>query len=167
MTELVIGGSGSGKSAFAEAELAKWPGRKIYLATMLPGGKEAEERIARHRQQRAGRGFETVEQGLGLDKLQIPKGAAVLLEDLGNLLANELFSPEGGGREAAERGLRNLEGQCGKLIVVTVDVFAGGYSYEAETLRYLEELARLNRSLAGRAESVTELQCGLPNRLKG
>ena len=59
MILLVTGGSASGKSEYAEnraLQMAKEGKRPlIYLAAMMPFGKDAEKRIERHRQLRAGR----------------------------------------------------------------------------------------------------------------
>ena len=167
MFSLIIGGSGSGKSAFAESLVSRLSGRRIYLATMRSDGEEAFSRIARHRAQRRELAFETIECPVNLAALDLPDNANVLLEDLGNLLANELFSPQGGGAEQALRGIEALRLRCAHLAVVTNEVFSGGDRYEGETLRYLRELALLNRSLAAEAELVAELVCGLPNLLKG
>ena len=69
---------------------------------MQPFGKSAEARIARHRALRAGKGFATVERTLDLANLRLSQQYdGILLEDLGNLLANELFAPEGAGAESA------------------------------------------------------------------
>ena len=56
----VSGGSGSGKSAFAEDLVVQSGVRKrVYLATMEPFGEDAAQRIARHRALRRGKGFVT------------------------------------------------------------------------------------------------------------
>ena len=167
MLTLVIGGAGSGKSAFAEALVQKLPGRRVYLATMSCSDEESRARILRHRRQRAGGGFETVERCTGVGQAPVPEGANVLLEDLSNLLANELYSPEGGGAEAVLRGLAELGGRALNLTVVTNEVFSGGSDYGEESLRYLLRLAELNRHLAAGADLVVEVVCGLPNVLKG
>ena len=167
MLNLVIGGAGSGKSAFAEALVQKMPGQRIYLATMAASDGESRERIRRHRQQRAGLGFRTLERCTDLAGAEIPAGANVLLEDLGNLLANEMYSPGGGGADAVRKGLEVLAGRCGSLTVVTNEVFSGGSDYDAESLHYMKQLAKLNRALAEQAGMVAELVCGLPNVLKG
>ena len=54
MVELVTGGSGSGKSEYAEsrvmAHARACPSlKKYYFATMIPYGKEGKERIERHK----------------------------------------------------------------------------------------------------------------------
>lgn len=167
MLTLVIGGAGSGKSAFAEALVCRQNGKKLYLATMLPHGAEALTRIEKHRSQRAGRGFETLERGLDLEHAAIPAGADILLEDLSNLLANEIFDPAGGGVDAARRGIEHLISESDNLTVVTNEIFSDGADYDAESLRYMRLLAELNREIAARADLAVELVCGLPNVLKG
>ena len=73
MILLVTGGSASGKSEYAEnraLQLAKTEQKKlIYLAAMKPFGEEAAKRIERHRQLRAGKGFETVERYTDIEGL--------------------------------------------------------------------------------------------------
>jgi hypothetical protein len=105
MLTLVIGGAGSGKSAFAESLVLSLPGKRIYLASMLARDAESKRRVERHRAQRRGKGFETLERGLDLEHADIPEGTNLLLEDLSNLLANELYEPAGGGAEGGEQGL--------------------------------------------------------------
>ena len=42
MLHLITGGSGSGKSRYAEGEILKLgPGRRIYIATMYPSDEES------------------------------------------------------------------------------------------------------------------------------
>ena len=78
MVALVIGGSGSGKSAWAE-ELAcslraREGGPLLYLAAMDPAGEEGRRRVERHRALRAGKGFLTLERPLGPGREEIPPG---------------------------------------------------------------------------------------------
>lgn len=58
---LVTGGSGSGKSEFAENIAMKLGGKMLYVATMKPYDDECLKRIERHRKMRDGKGFRTVE----------------------------------------------------------------------------------------------------------
>ncbi len=167
MFTLVTGGAGSGKSEYAEAHVTGLDGQRVYLATMEPFGAEAEARIARHREMRRDRGFLTVERFVDIGDAAVPEGASVLLEDLGNLLANEMYSPAGGGPEAAYEGVLKLAEKCRHLTVVTNEIGLGGDNYEGDTLRYMEELGRLNCLLAARADRVVEVVCGLPKVLKG
>ena len=126
MFAMIIGGSASGKSALAERWAASLPLPRIYLAAMQVLDEESRARVLRHRAMRAGKGFETIEAPTALWNTDLPTGATVLLEDLSNLLANEMFSPEGGGSEAALHGVQSLLARCDNLILVTNEVFSGG-----------------------------------------
>ena len=170
MLALITGGSGSGKSAWAEGlTTALCPGEKIYWATMAPGGAEDDKRIARHRSLRAGKGFSTLERPGIPTPEEIPAGSTVLLEDLSNLLANLLFSPEPPTDPVSTvlEGLEALLPRCGHLIIVSNEIFSDGRSYDPDTTAFVTALAALNRELAQRADLVAEVVCGLPLVLKG
>ncbi len=167
MFTFIYGGSGSGKSAFAERRIMESGiDRRLYIATMESGGPEAQKRISRHRKLREGKGFETVERFRALASLEIPDGCAALLEDLTNLLANEYFGAE---REnAAARvlnGLRRLNAKAALAVVVANDVFSSGERYDGETTAFLAELAALHRIIVREADEVWEVVCGIPVRL--
>lgn len=171
MLALVYGGSGSGKSAYAERLAAEWggDGGVHYIATMRPDGEDAKARIARHREARRDRNFTTIELYRGLDRLRLPDNSVALLECLGNLLANEMFAPEGTGAAAVEtiwRGLENLRRAAKRVIVVSNDVGGDGIAYSEETAAYCHDLAELNRRLAAEADSAVEMVCGIPLCLK-
>ena len=166
MIAVVIGGSGSGKSAFAEKlAAADTAAHHIYLATMQRGeDEESRRRIARHQAMRAERGFQTVERTMNLDALELPSGACVLLEDLPNLVANEMFS--GGCPETLPEALERLCSRCASLIVVTGNVFADGAVYDEGTQAWLRCLTECAARLSARADLVIEVVCGIPIRQK-
>jgi adenosylcobinamide kinase / adenosylcobinamide-phosphate guanylyltransferase len=169
MFRLIIGASGSGKSEYAEQQVISSPcqGKRIYIATMQPWDEECERRIEKHQRARAGRGFRTIERYQNLAGLDLPEGSNVLLECLSNLVANEIYAPDGGGKEAVLEGIWHLFSQCKDLTIVTNEVFSGGSNYEGDTLFYLKELAEINRILAKKADQVVEVICSCPNVLKG
>ena len=91
MFHVVTGGSGSGKSAYAEQCILDFQGEnRIYIATMYPFDEESHRRIARHRAMRAEKKFTTMERYTDLEHLTIPSGADVLLECMSNLVANDV-----------------------------------------------------------------------------
>lgn len=167
----MLGGSACGKSGWAEDLACRLGGPLIYLATMETWGREGAERIARHRQARAGKGFTTLEQPRNLESCSIPLHATVLLEDLGNLAANEVFSETNVDKAAAlsalDRGLRALEEKAEHLVVVGNDLFRDGEDYPPETMAYLEVLAQVQADLSKRYDLVAELVCGIPVFWKG
>ena len=172
MLILVTGGAASGKSAHAERLVCEAaPSSRLYLATMQPFGAAAQVRIARHRALRQGKGFETVERPLGLQSLTLARQYdGILLEDLGNLLANEIFAPDGAGDAAFGSilaGIAHLQDCCETLVVVTDEIFSDGLDYPPETARYIRDLAALNRALGAQADAVYESVCGILLPLKG
>ena len=171
MMILVTGGSGSGKSAYAEDCVVNCGGApRIYIATMYPFDGESKKRVERHRRMRAGKGFETVECYVGLKHVEVPAGSTVLLECMSNLTANEMFREDGAHERAQEEileGIRRLRQQAGNLIVVTNEIFSEAARYEGETEAYQALLGGVNRELAELADQVTEVVYGIPVHYKG
>lgn len=166
MFTLIIGGSASGKSEYAERQVLSLSGRRVYIATLEPWDEECRQRICKHQTARKERGFVTIECYRGLDELIVPQQSNLLLDGLGNLVAGELFHPDGRGAAAVLAGIDHLLTQCSHLTIVADEVFSGGADYEGETLRYLREMGRLHCDLAQRADRVVEVICGVPNTLK-
>ena len=170
MLTLVLGGAASGKSAYAESLCLRSPLPRTYLATMQVWDDECAARVAKHRAMRAEKQFATVECPLHLDRVALPRRGTVLLEDLGNLTANELYDPDGAGKGAAAailRGIETLAAQCDTLVIVSNEVFSGGADYAGDTDRYLRALATVNNAVAARADAVVRVVCGLPVYYKG
>ena len=170
MLTLVLGGAASGKSEYAEALVLRSALPRYYLATMQVWDAECAARVEKHRKMRAAKQFETIECPLHLEMVHLPRKGTALLEDLGNLTANELYDPSGAGDAAAAhilQGLDSLAVQCENLIVVSNEVFSGGADYAGDTDRYLLALARVNNALAARADAVVRVVCGIPVYYKG
>lgn len=167
MFMMVTGGSGSGKSAFAEQQILKLGKyKRYYIATMQCADEESMQRITRHRSMRAGKQFETIECPAGLEKVRLKKDSAVLLECMSNLTANEFFdgsvhTP----KETADKilsGIELLRTQCRHLIVVTNEVFSDGMQYDEMTDDYLKCLGAVNCAMAQAADCVAEVVYGIP-----
>jgi len=169
---LVTGGVRNGKSNFGESLFTDIVASRLcYIATMYrnPSDDETTARIEKHRIQRAGRGFDTLERMTDLSGLPLAGYDGALLECLPNLLANEMFMTENGADNAAAAimaGLDALLESVPKVVVITNDVFSDGMEYAKETMQYMDILARLNNHLASKADEVYELVCGIPLRLK-
>lgn len=170
MRILLTGGSGCGKSTFAERLARELPAPRYYLATMRPFETESRAKIKRHQAQRAEMDFVTIERETQIGEVELPGRGTVLLECMCNLLANEMFDDSGNERDVYDTILADilaLEQKCDTLIVVTNEVGSDGGDYDAGTARYIETLGRLNRALANRYDAVAELVCGIPLILKG
>ena len=185
MLELVTGGSGSGKSAYAEEHicrihriLSRKAGRKLplfYIAAMIPRGEETFRKIERHRKMRE---FQTLEWHTDIAgkirEKSLPENACVLLECLSNLTANEIYEPEGAGENAADavtEGVRMLKDSCAAVVVVTNEVFSEVSSESGgktdEMTEYKRILGEINRTLAETADRVTEVVYGIPCGVRG
>lgn len=143
---------------------------RYYIAAMKPYGEGGMEKVERHRRMRAGKGFETFECYTEMEKLALPARGTTLLECVCNLTANEMFDEMGKCSDPYERvlaGVENLRRQSETLIVVTNDVGSDAESYSPETQAYVAVLGRINAALAGMADTVCELVCGIPIVLKG
>ena len=178
MFEVVTGGSGSGKSAFAEERICSLgEGHTLYyIAAMIPRGRETEEKIQKHRAMRAGKGFTTLEWPVDLNGSaeRFPDFSAedscVLMECMSNLLANEMYSPEAKQAEDIPayimEGIRHLKEQAEDLIVIAQDAFSE-VPMDPEMRRYVKASGRVNQMLAKEADVVVEVKFGLPLVLKG
>lgn len=179
MITLIIGGSGSGKSEYAEqiaVESAKEKGGSVpllYIATMQPFGTETLQKIARHHRLRKDKGFTTIEQYVDIEMAADgwEKDSIVLLECMSNLLANERYRPDytiEAGQSNIEvvkkvvQGILVLEQSCRHLVIVTNDVFASGETYDADTMEYINQLGQINVQFAAKADNVVEVVCAIP-----
>lgn len=196
MIALVIGGSGSGKSAYAEqmAVKAAGNGSLYYVATMQVYDEEGKKKVERHQKMRAGKGFFTIEQPRKLKEAakkvatekvsagkvaaeRVPAGKIVLLECMSNLVANEMFSKENLSAVMDEAkikqlsheiisGVTALQDSCDILIIVTNQIFEDGIRYDASTMAYIRLLGDVNRQIAEQAEQVIEVVAGIPIFIK-
>lgn len=169
MTTLITGGSKCGKSHLAESLLDGFEGKKIYAATMQPYGDEALAAIERHRMLRGGKGFATVEKYTDIHELELPENSAVLLECMGNLLANEMFR----GNDICEpaekilQGISDISKRAAKLVIVTNQVGGDGIDHAEGTAAYIACLGKINSGIAAFADNVIECVYGIPIVLKG
>ncbi|MCI7098734.1 MAG: bifunctional adenosylcobinamide kinase/adenosylcobinamide-phosphate guanylyltransferase [Lachnospiraceae bacterium] len=112
MLALITGGSGSGKSAYAEALCVRLQQDRretpmVYIATMYPFDEESWRKIDRHRELRKNKNFDTVECFTGLKNVELKEhDTTVLLECMSNLTANEMYQEEGAGNRTVEEVCR-------------------------------------------------------------
>ncbi len=190
----MTGGSGSGKSAYAESLLSSCEGIKYYIATMQIYDAEGEKKVERHRKLRAGKGFLTIESPMNVGKIRFacvggseqaqyqqeaerkvqgsPEKKSALLECMSNLTANEMFTKDGmkSEEEVVEKivsEIQTLSQKLDNLVIVTNNVFEDGVIYDAGTMEYLRALGRINAVLARLADRVAEVVVGIPVELKG
>ena len=99
----------------------------------------------------------------------MPEGADVLLECMSNLTANEMFWPDGAGKDTDVRilrGVEHLRRTARNLIIVSNEIFSDGIEYDSGTVEYQRTLGKINCRLAELADGVTEVVYGIPLEVK-
>lgn len=168
MFVVVTGGSGSGKSAYAEDIIvSSGIEKRYYIATMICADEESKKRVDRHRRMRAGKEFETLEVPTNLEQVSVENGSAVLLECMSNLTANEMFAslePQKAEKVAGRilKGVEKIRKECQLLVVVTNEVFSDGKKYDEMTEEYLKCLGLVNCQMAKMADEVVEVVYTIP-----
>ncbi len=177
MNIFISGGCKNGKSYYAQelardmAEEKKVP--LYYLATMIPCDDEDKARIKRHLSERAGWGFETIEQGIKIcDAIkgktlcgnQVDPNGVFLMDSVTALLSNEMFHKDGsmdlnaGERLAQE--LSKFASQTGNTIFISDYIYSDAHRFDQYTENYRRALALLDRTLAQICNQVVEVTYG-------
>lgn len=171
MIILITGGSGSGKSVIAENICVKLDiNPKYYIATMKIFDEECKKRIEKHRLQRSGKGFRTIEAPQDFRKhiKDISKNGIALLECVGNLTANEQFEVRCNDVvNVVTDEILELAKKIKVLVIVTNDVFSDFYPDVDETYCYIRNMSEINCILAKHADIVIESVAGQPVLWKG
>ncbi|SFQ47217.1 adenosylcobinamide kinase /adenosylcobinamide-phosphate guanylyltransferase [Lachnospiraceae bacterium XBB1006] len=173
MISLIYGGSGSGKSAFAEARVLELSTEKrVYLATMQVYGNEGRQKVKRHRKMRETKGFSTIERQRALTGCIADNTATVLLECVSNLVANEMFVgetmvPKEQVVHTVVEGITHVANHVKHLVMVSNNIFEDETGYSEETEEYRRALGEVNRQLAAMSDEVIEVVMGCPVYWKG
>jgi adenosylcobinamide kinase/adenosylcobinamide-phosphate guanylyltransferase len=163
----ISGGCKNGKSYIAQ-RLAKGQakGRLYYVATMRPCDDEDVKRIERHRQERDGWGFETIEQPVDILGClgSCDADASFLIDSTTALLANEMF-PAGNSvnMDAPGKVAGELVGLCRHvkdIVIVSDYIYSDAMLYDELTEAYRRGLAYIDRTLAAVCDVVLEAAYG-------
>ena len=116
---------------------------------MVPQNEENDRRIEKHKRQRDGKGFTTIEEPWNIHEIEISADSVVLLEDASNLLANGIFIHHSNADESFRRILA-LANRCKKLIIVSIGGMTSG-EFDEETNNYIDQINHLNEMLTNSA----------------
>lgn len=171
MLELYLGGARSGKSRLAEQRACATSNSRIYIATATAGDAEMAARIAHHRQQRSGCGWQTVEAPEALCQA-ISEHAAedrcILVDCLTLWLTHWLIKDDESQWQGVKQAFLDcIVAQPGKIILVSNEVGQGVVPTGALTRRFVDEAGRLHQDIAALADRVVFVTAGLEQVLKG
>lgn len=165
---LVLGGTRSGKSRFAESLTESFVGRRTYIATAEARDREMEARIAQH-QMRRGDDWGLVEEPLHLGKAITAHDRpdhVILVECLTLWLSNMLAAPQSLAVEKKSL-FENIGKIKGKLILVGNEAGLGITPLNEMARHFLDEAGALHQEIASIAKNVYFVAAGLPLCLKG
>ena len=170
---LITGGARSGKSGYAQQLAEVGAGRKLYVATCpVTDDAEMRQRISKHRLDREGRDWETLEEETDLTAVfrSEQRCDVVLVDCLTLWVSNIMHEAEKDGETLTEDSIRALcepmlhaaRECCGHVIFVTNEVGQGIVPENAVARAYRDLAGRCNQLVASEADQVVLMVCGIP-----
>ncbi|MGB3210055.1 MAG: bifunctional adenosylcobinamide kinase/adenosylcobinamide-phosphate guanylyltransferase [Desulforhopalus sp.] len=172
---LAIGGSRSGKSAYAQKIAESLPGKRAFVATCpAPSEDDVEmmERVVRHKQDRFGADWDTIEEEIDLQGVlkEHPKVNVLVIDCLTLWISNLLHHRQDLREDEITRTCQELiqlsRQRPGTVIFVTNEVGSGVVPANALARKFRDLSGRCNQAMANGADEVIFFSCGLPLYLK-
>jgi adenosylcobinamide kinase/adenosylcobinamide-phosphate guanylyltransferase len=164
---LVLGGTRSGKSNFAQSLAEESNRQLVYIATAEAFDEEMSDRIARHKQDRGSR-WTTVEEPLDIAAVitaHSNQETTLLIDCLTIWLSNVMLA--GQDVAAAVDGLAQALSRASASIVLVSNEVGSGIVPESTLGRqFRDEAGWMNQRIAAAAEDVALITAGLPLWLK-
>jgi len=185
MTVYISGGCKNGKSSIAEdtCKILAENNPLYYIATMKAFDDEDRSRIARHIQNRDGKGFITIEQETNI--LECLKNAdyingTFILDSVTALMINELYRSDKAmgntdysmqvDKTAAIRVSEELCTLCDKvknIVFVSDYIYGETDKYSEYTEEFIKALSYVDKAVAKKCDCVVEITLANINILKG
>lgn len=162
---LVLGGTRSGKSRFAERLLSRMPGSRIYIATAQAFDAEMRVRIEKHRVRR-GPNWTTVEAPLDLVEAVTAAQGPMLIDCLTLWISNLMLAGREIDGEVAAL-CSALSKKKKPVVVVSNEVGLSVVPGNAMARAFRDAQGLANQQLAAIASKVVFVAAGLPLVLKG
>ncbi len=163
---LVLGGARSGKSRFAEGLAAGFAGPRTYVATAEAFDDEMRVRIAKHRADRAGDGWQTVEAPLA-PETAIAGAEGLVLMDCVTVWLGNLMHHERDLAASTEALIGAVRASRARIILVSNEVGLSIVPENAMARRFRDAQGFANQRIAAAADEVYFVAAGLPLKLKG
>lgn len=173
---LVTGGARSGKSRYSQQRAENLGQNKVYIATCPVIDSEMDERVAKHKHEREGKNWQTVEEETELGSaIERNFHHDVILVDcltlwINNLLYNTQILKEEISESEIEARCSNIiqisKQHPGTIFFVTNEI-GSGIVPDNEAARFYRDLVgRCNQCIAAAADEVVFISCGIPLILK-
>ncbi|MBR0560403.1 bifunctional adenosylcobinamide kinase/adenosylcobinamide-phosphate guanylyltransferase [Neokomagataea sp. TBRC 2177] len=163
---LVLGGVRSGKSRFAEGEIARCTAPWVYVATGQAFDQEMRERITEHQSRRDSR-WHTVEVPFDVAQALDEAGEQPVLLDCLTLWLTNILLEDRCVDEFVSILLAALRRRVGPTVLVGNEVGLGVVPESALGRRFRDEAGMLHQRIAAEAGRVVFVAAGLPLVLKG
>lgn len=174
---LITGGARSGKSSFALDVCENISTSRLFIATCPTIDSEMDDRVARHKKEREGRGWVTVEEPIDLTTTfchEAIKYDVTLLDCITLWVNNILFSYEQENliindtviKELALQWLDGVKKCHGTVVCVTNEVGLGIVPENAVARKYRDLVGTVNQTIGKMADEVVLVSCGVPLYMK-
>ncbi len=174
---LITGGARSGKSSYALELAENLGGKRLFVATCPSIDQEMTERVRRHKEERQGRGWTTVECETELATLfptQVNEYDVVLLDCVTLWVNNILYTHDRSGSaiddsligQLCREWLDKTAHYPGTIVCVTNEVGLGIVPDNALARKYRDLVGTCNQIIGKKANEVILISCGIPLYLK-
>lgn len=174
---LVTGGARSGKSSFALEIAEQISLKRLFIATCPKIDTEMSQRVDRHKEERKGRGWCTIEEEEDLESLfpvQVVDFDVVLIDCLTLWVNNVLYRATNRGGSVDDFQIRDLirswlyqvDEYKGTVICVTNEVGLGIVPDNEIGRHYRDLVGTCNQTIGKIADEVVLVSCGVPLYIK-
>ena len=172
---LITGGARSGKSSYALSIAEKISEKKLFVATCPQLDHEMSERVRRHKEERSGRGWQTIEEEVDLARIFSAevKNVDVMVIDCITLWVNNILYTLGEENvddhkisELCRSWLSKITEYHGTVLCVTNEVGMGIVPENRMVRKYRDLVGTCNQLLGVAADEVVVVSCGVPLYIK-
>jgi len=172
---LITGGARSGKSSYALRIAERISAKKLFIATCPQLDSEMSERVRRHKEERNGKGWQTIEEEVNLANVFSAKvkDVDVVVIDCITLWVNNILYTLGEENvddhkigELCRGWVNKIQEYHGTVICVTNEIGMGVVPENRLARKYRDLVGTCNQVLGAEADEVVLISCGVPLSIK-